>query len=224
MFRASVIFIALFTHSPGQCWNLAGGCTISGNQNECILRHGRVRCQCIYTSLLFWLASSVAAEGGTGDLTASTAPAQISTPTSDEMVKRRAEPDQDHQQTATKRTHTSLTRTTDDQVLKDANIAAAKIQAGFRGYKVRKQLRNRDSSGSVNGPKRSGTNHRSEGRESRLSTMSLEDESAAKIQAGVRGFLVRRRRQVEKEAATKIQAGFRGFKARRQVNAMKTDK
>lgn len=183
-------------------------------------------CQSIYTCLLFWLASSIAAEGGTGDLTASTAPAHISTPPSDEMVKRRAEADQDRHQSATKRTHTSLTGTAHDQVLKDANIAAAKIQAGFRGYKVRKQLRNVDPGGSVNGPKRPvcADNITEERRPKSLPTMSLEDRSATKIQAGVRGFLVRRRQQAEKDAATKIQAGFRGFKARRQVKEMKTDK
>jgi myosin heavy subunit len=44
---------------------------------------------------------------------------------------------------------------------------------------------------------------------------ALEDESATKIQAGVRGFLVRKRHQAERAAATRIQAGFRGFRARK---------
>lgn len=46
-------------------------------------------------------------------------------------------------------------------------------------------------------------------------TTTLEDKSATKIQAGVRGFLVRKRQQAEQAAATTIQAGFRGFRTRK---------
>lgn len=53
---------------------------------------------------------------------------------------------------------------------------------------------------------------------------SLEDNSAAKIQAGVRGFLVRKRQKVATEAATKIQASFRGFKTRKDLKTTKKDK
>lgn len=85
--------------------------------------------------------------------------------------------------------------------------AATKIQAGFRGYRVRKAIRNQKTtpgggSGSSSGKKSAG---------------SLEENSATKIQAGVRGFLVRKRQKVATEAATKIQASFRGFKTRKEL-------
>lgn len=48
-----------------------------------------------------------------------------------------------------------------------------------------------------------------------VATTELEDKSATKIQAGVRGFLVRKRQQAEQAAATRIQAGFRGFRTRK---------
>lgn len=44
---------------------------------------------------------------------------------------------------------------------------------------------------------------------------SLEEKSAIKIQARVRGYLVRKKQQTARLAATKIQAGFRGFKTRK---------
>lgn len=46
---------------------------------------------------------------------------------------------------------------------------------------------------------------------------TMEDKSATKIQAGVRGFLARKKYKVANEAATKIQAGFRGFKVRKEL-------
>ncbi|XP_055588052.1 IQ domain-containing protein N [Uranotaenia lowii] len=82
--------------------------------------------------------------------------------------------------------------------------AATKIQAGFRGYRVRKQMRGQGSSSGSQGSQRG--------------TRSLEEKSAAKIQAGVRGFLVRKRQKVANDAATKIQASFRGFKTRKDLN------
>lgn len=52
---------------------------------------------------------------------------------------------------------------------------------------------------------------------------TVEDRSAVKIQAGIRGYLVRKQQRLAKEAATKIQAGFRGFKARKDMkNAKQT--
>ncbi|XP_063215869.1 abnormal spindle-like microcephaly-associated protein homolog, partial [Bacillus rossius redtenbacheri] len=45
-------------------------------------------------------------------------------------------------------------------------------------------------------------------------TQSKEDAAAARIQAGVRGYLARKKLQQERDAATKIQAGFRGYKTR----------
>lgn len=48
----------------------------------------------------------------------------------------------------------------------------------------------------------------------------LLQRSAARIQAGVRGFLVRRRQRNAAVAAAKIQAGFRGYRTRRALGAL----
>ena len=98
--------------------------------------------------------------------------------------------------------------------IKAANQAASKIQAGFRGYKVRKQLRDGCSESNMNGPQES-----SAGAED-MSSNELEQQSAIKIQAGVRGYLERKKLQAERDAAVKIQAGFRGYKARQEVKHM----
>ena len=91
--------------------------------------------------------------------------------------------------------------------IRAANQAASKIQAGFRGYKVRKQLRDSDSEVKMNGPQE-------------VSSNDVEQQSAIKIQAGVRGYLERKKLQAERDAAVKIQAGFRGYKARQEVKQM----
>ncbi|KAB0804508.1 hypothetical protein PPYR_01478 [Photinus pyralis] len=84
--------------------------------------------------------------------------------------------------------------------------AATKIQASFRGYQVRKQLKlknggvenssqrrsiRRKSSGKLRGAEKIKTN---QGGKNKQST-ELEEKSATKIQAGIRGFLVRRRQK-----------------------------
>ncbi|XP_014205924.1 uncharacterized protein KIAA1683 homolog [Copidosoma floridanum] len=86
--------------------------------------------------------------------------------------------------------------------------AAAKIQAGFRGYRVRKQLQEERKAKEIGADALDDTMEEQPGR-------ALEEKSATKIQAGVRGFLVRKRQQVEQVAATRIQAGFRGFRTRK---------
>lgn len=92
--------------------------------------------------------------------------------------------------------------------------AATKIQAGFRGYRVRKQLRQStndclDFDDHLNGRRLK-------------SQKSLDKEKCAtKIQARIRGFLVRRKQKAAADAATKIQAGFRGFRARKQLKNLK---
>lgn len=90
--------------------------------------------------------------------------------------------------------------------------AATKIQAGFRGYRVRKQLRQCTNSNA------NGNEHQSNGVRRMKSQNSLDKEKCAtKIQARIRGFLVRRKQKAAADAATKIQAGFRGFRARKQL-------
>ena len=109
------------------------------------------------------------------------------------------------------------------QDIKAANTAASKIQAGFRGYKVRKQLRE-NTVDNKNGPRNQGSRPQSANQETEADDVpasDIEERSAAKIQAGVRGYLVRKRRQTERDAAVKIQAGFRGYQARREVKARK---
>lgn len=95
--------------------------------------------------------------------------------------------------------------------------AAVKIQAGFRGYRVRKQLISKPKSHRRHSRKMSAnvTDVNVKSVESDSST--VEDKSATKIQAGVRGFLARKKYKVANEAATKIQAGFRGFKVRKEM-------
>jgi hypothetical protein len=82
--------------------------------------------------------------------------------------------------------------------------AATRIQAQWKGYRVRKQLRNsrKMKNGQSNG----------HGRISGEKT-SIEEKSATKIQAQWKGFKIRKELQNCKIAATKIQAGWKGFKA-----------
>lgn len=115
-----------------------------------------------------------------------------------------------------------------------ANTAATKIQANFRGYRVRKQLkesstsqRRRQQPSQQQQPKKIEQRDQQQ-RKSREQTKpkdaflkrqntreALEEKSATKIQAGIRGFLVRKRQQAVQAAATRIQAGFRGFRTRK---------
>lgn len=55
------------------------------------------------------------------------------------------------------------------------------------------------------------------GMDNRKTGGDLEERSATKIQAGVRGFLVRKRQQAARTAAIRIQAGYRGFRARKTL-------
>lgn len=84
--------------------------------------------------------------------------------------------------------------------------AATKIQAGFRGYKVRKELKLRDSSDDditkrpirrkSSGRVNSEPNTKSPKKQQKENLKEdLVEKSAVKIQAGVRGFLVRRRQK-----------------------------
>ncbi|XP_066249541.1 uncharacterized protein [Euwallacea similis] len=67
--------------------------------------------------------------------------------------------------------------------------AATKIQAGFRGYQVRKQLKAKNTALDQKRQLRKRTSR------DNLKNPDLEEKSAVKIQAGVRGFLVRRRQK-----------------------------
>lgn len=111
--------------------------------------------------------------------------------------------------------------------------AATKIQAGFRGYRVRKQLKQtgNDNLASGQSNQRNTTNataYRNErleeangGQRFKTSKSLDKEKCATKIQAGIRGFLVRKKQRVAADAAVKIQAGFRGFRARKQLKNLK---
>ncbi|CAH1188208.1 unnamed protein product [Phyllotreta striolata] len=76
--------------------------------------------------------------------------------------------------------------------------AAAKIQAGFRGYQVRKQLKLKNGSSDMTPAKKSSRSKLSGQDSSKCPSENCEDieeQSAVKIQAGIRGFLVRRRQK-----------------------------
>lgn len=138
-----------------------------------------------------------------------------------------------------------------DISLQSEESAAIKIQAGFRGYRVRKQLIGRphsrntsngyqglnsilrrqqrhqhsgmsqNQSSNSNGVQTSAPAQLREERRGDSESVSVEDRCATKIQAGVRGFLVRKKQKAAADAATKIQAGFRGFKVRKEVQKIK---
>lgn len=107
-----------------------------------------------------------------------------------------------------------------------ANTAATKIQANFRGYRVRKQMK---ESTQHRGQQHQDQQDQQQNQQQqqkhpkpkehlfkRQNTReTLEEKSATKIQAGIRGFLVRKRQQAVQAAATRIQAGFRGFRTRK---------
>lgn len=112
--------------------------------------------------------------------------------------------------------------------------AATKIQAGFRGYRVRKQLKENLNNGPNRNQITNATSHRRNNSVQRnnerktangyalTSKKSIDEEKCAtKIQAGVRGFLVRKKQKMAADAAVKIQAGFRGFRARKQLKILK---
>ena len=108
--------------------------------------------------------------------------------------------------------------------------AATKIQAGFRGFKVRKA--NKTSKVKKPAPAPAPVDGAVYG--------FAEEQAATKIQAGFRGFRIRKANKkaksadpvdgtvygfAEQQAATKIQAGFRGFKVRKaQKNENQQDK
>ncbi|CAK9809215.1 hypothetical protein ANTPLA_LOCUS6073 [Anthophora plagiata] len=100
----------------------------------------------------------------------------------------------------------------DDDTAK-ASVAATKIQANFRGYRVRKRLnkvRNDEQIKCLDTRNNGGKNkrHRSEEKEKGSSSVSneekttresLEEKSAVIIQAQVRGYLVRKRQPIRVE-------------------------
>ncbi|CRL06979.1 CLUMA_CG019987, isoform A [Clunio marinus] len=89
--------------------------------------------------------------------------------------------------------------------------AATRIQAQWKGYRVRKQMRNsrKNKSGQQNG--------HAGGSKNSNERLSLEDKCATTIQASWKGFKIRKELQNCRIAATKIQAGWKGFKTRKEL-------
>lgn len=98
--------------------------------------------------------------------------------------------------------------------------AATKIQAGFRGYRVRKQLKQHCNGNSATANNTMANDNNGQNRHKINKPMDKE-KCATKIQAGIRGFLVRKKQRVAADAAVKIQAGFRGFRARKQLKNLR---
>ncbi|XP_017477439.1 PREDICTED: abnormal spindle-like microcephaly-associated protein homolog [Rhagoletis zephyria] len=130
--------------------------------------------------------------------------------------------------------HPSSPNSDFDAAVQTEENAAIKIQAGFRGYRVRKQMHHQPQTNALQhfqqqSPEQSinrtsqkinqPTNSYSSSPD--LESITHEDRYATKIQAGVRGYLVRKKQKIATEAATKIQASFRGFKARKETQKMK---
>ncbi|XP_064653020.1 uncharacterized protein LOC135503391 [Lineus longissimus] len=106
--------------------------------------------------------------------------------------------------------------------------AAVKIQANYRGYATRRDLREQGYAMETRQVHRS---HEEVMEETEAATkiqatfrghkarkeLAEETEAATKIQAGFRGHKARRELAEERQAATKIQAGFRGNKARKEL-------
>lgn len=84
--------------------------------------------------------------------------------------------------------------------------AATRIQAQWKGYRVRKQLRN---SRKMKNGQQNGHNW--------IGEKTIEEKSATKIQASWKGFKIRKELQNCRIAATKIQAGWKGFKTRKEL-------
>lgn len=82
--------------------------------------------------------------------------------------------------------------------------AATRIQAQWKGYRVRKQLRN---------------SRKSKNAQSNGERLSIEEKSATKIQAQWKGFKIRKELNTCRAAATKIQAGWKGFKTRKDLKS-----
>lgn len=112
--------------------------------------------------------------------------------------------------------------------------AATRIQAQFRGYRVRKQLKQNCNGNLASGQSNQRsintnnvTAYRNEcfeetnGQRFKSSKSLDKEKCATKIQAGFRGFLVRKKQRVAADASVKIQACFRGFRARKQLKNLK---
>lgn len=121
--------------------------------------------------------------------------------------------------------------------LQSEESAAVKIQAGFRGYRVRKHIYDPRKSfrRQPHSHARTHVNDLMEERQKCLNKTvdgqpfpasteykaSMEDRCATKIQAGFRGFIVRKKQKLAADAAVKIQSSFRGFKARKEAEKFK---
>lgn len=96
----------------------------------------------------------------------------------------------------------------------EEEFAAVKIQANWKGYRVRKQLNN---SRKMKNGQQNGHGHVGTSRNNSNERISLEEKSATKIQANWKGFKIRKELKSASAAATKIQASWKGFKTRKEL-------
>ena len=105
-------------------------------------------------------------------------------------------------------------------------LAATKIQAGYKGMKARKQVKKMREENPDE------ANDEEEEKEDNTSECGIDlddpeyELAATKIQAGYKGMRARRKVKKMKEeevAATKIQAGYKGMQARRQAKKMREE-
>ena len=99
-----------------------------------------------------------------------------------------------------------LLRTYKAKVASENEKAATKIQAAFREFKARKELKAQKQAAA----KTQATFREFKARKE----LKAQKQAAAKIQATFRGFIARKELKTQKQAATKIQAAFREFKAK----------
>ena len=123
------------------------------------------------------------------------------------------------------------------EVEKNINDSASRIQAGYQGYKTRKDYNTRKTFTKKGEPEKNTDEYEEMQNQQENEEMQTqrENEAAVKLQAGYRGYKVRKdynnRRKgqsveydKEEKAATKIQAGYRGYKSRKAYKAQKDAK
>ena len=94
--------------------------------------------------------------------------------------------------------------------------AATKIQAGFKGYKTRKELKDKGDETTENQESGEGTAEEASGNQEEDGTKEEPKTEGEEIDIDLNDPEV-------SKAATKIQAGFKGFKTRQELSKKKAE-